>query len=56
MSLGAGRESGQDRRKPNGESTVSHETIFYQEKGPVGTLTLNRPDDGTMFAAAKFGR
>lgn len=29
---------------------MSHETILYEEDGPVGTLTLNRPD------AAKFGR
>jgi naphthoate synthase len=25
------------------------ETILYAEDGPVGTLTLNRPDDGNMF-------
>jgi naphthoate synthase len=25
------------------------ETILYEEDGPVGTLTLNRPDDGNMF-------
>ena len=24
-------------------------TILYQEDGPVGTITLNRPDDGNMF-------
>ncbi len=28
---------------------MSYETILYQEDGPVGTLTLNRPDDGNMF-------
>ena len=22
---------------------------FYQEDGPIGWLTLNRPDDGNMF-------
>jgi naphthoate synthase len=27
------------------------ETILYAEDGPVGTLTLNRPDDGNMFTA-----
>ena len=28
---------------------MSFETILYAEDGPVGTLTLNRPDDGNMF-------
>lgn len=28
---------------------MSYETILYAEDGPVGTLTLNRPDDGNMF-------
>jgi naphthoate synthase len=28
---------------------VSYETILYAEDGPVGTITLNRPDDGNMF-------
>jgi naphthoate synthase len=27
------------------------ETILYAEDGPVGTLTLNPPDDGNMFTA-----
>lgn len=27
------------------------ETILYHEEGPVGTITLNRPDDGNMFTA-----
>jgi naphthoate synthase len=31
------------------EFAVSFETILYQEEGPVGWLTLNRPDDGNMF-------
>ena len=26
-------------------------TILYEEDGPVGTITLNRPDDGNMFTA-----
>ena len=26
-----------------------YETILYREEGPVGVLTLNRPDDGNMF-------
>lgn len=29
----------------------NYETILYSEDGPVGTLTLNRPDDGNMFTA-----
>lgn len=28
---------------------MSYETILYAEDGPVGTLTLNRPDEGNMF-------
>jgi len=28
---------------------MSFEEILYQEDGPIGTLTLNRPDDGNMF-------
>ena len=31
------------------ETPVGHETILYQEDGPIGWLTLNRPDDGNMF-------
>jgi naphthoate synthase len=27
----------------------NYETILYAEDGPVGTLTLNRPDNGNMF-------
>lgn len=27
----------------------SFQTILYREEGPVGILTLNRPDDGNMF-------
>lgn len=27
------------------------ETILYEENGPIGTITLNRPDDGNMFNA-----
>jgi naphthoate synthase len=26
-----------------------YETILYEEEGPIGRLTLNRPDDGNMF-------
>jgi naphthoate synthase len=29
--------------------TTSYQTILYREEGPVGILTLNRPDDGNMF-------
>jgi naphthoate synthase len=28
---------------------MTYETILYREQGPVGWLTLNRPDDGNMF-------
>ena len=28
---------------------MTHETIKYEEDGPIGTITLNRPDDGNMF-------
>jgi len=28
---------------------MAYETILYEEDGPIGWLTLNRPDDGNMF-------
>jgi len=28
---------------------LAYQTILYEEDGPVGTITLNRPDDGNMF-------
>jgi len=28
---------------------MTFETILYEEDGPIGTITLNRPDDGNMF-------
>ena len=28
---------------------MTYETILYREEGPIGWLTLNRPDDGNMF-------
>ena len=28
---------------------MTYETILYAEDGPIGWLTLNRPDDGNMF-------
>jgi naphthoate synthase len=28
---------------------LSDTTILYEEDGPIGTITLNRPDDGNMF-------
>ncbi len=28
---------------------MNYQTILYKEDGPVGTITLNRPDDGNMF-------
>ena len=30
---------------------MSYQTILYEEDGPVGTITLIRPDDGNMFTA-----
>jgi naphthoate synthase len=30
---------------------MAYETILYEEEGPLGWLTLNRPDDGNMFTA-----
>lgn len=30
---------------------MGYETIIYEEDGPIGTITLNRPDDGNMFNA-----
>lgn len=30
---------------------MAFETILYEEDGPIGWLTLNRPDDGNMFTA-----
>lgn len=30
---------------------MTYETILYEEDGPIGWLTLNRPDDGNMFTA-----
>ena len=31
---------------------MSYDTILYREDGPIGWLTLNRPDDGNMFTPA----
>jgi naphthoate synthase len=31
---------------------LSFETILYREDGPIGWLTLNRPDEGNMFTAS----
>src|SRR5437868_664962 len=28
---------------------MTYETILYREEGPIGWLTLNRPDNGNMF-------
>jgi len=28
---------------------MSYETIIYEEDGPIGTITLNRPDNANMF-------
>src|SRR6478752_445019 len=37
------------RAAKRGEWDLAYETILYQEDGPIGTITLNRPDDGNMF-------
>ncbi len=29
--------------------TAAYETILYEEDGPIGWITLNRPEDGNMF-------
>jgi naphthoate synthase len=31
---------------------MKFDTILYEEDGPIGTITLNRPDDGNMFTEA----
>jgi naphthoate synthase len=31
------------------EGIMSFKTILYEEDGPIGTITLNRPEDGNMF-------
>ena len=31
---------------------MAFDTILYEEDGPIGTITLNRPEDGNMFTAA----
>lgn len=31
---------------------MTYDTILYREDGPLGWLTLNRPDDGNMFTEA----
>jgi naphthoate synthase len=28
---------------------MTFKEILYQEDGPIGTITMNRPDDGNMF-------
>ena len=37
--------------RAKGAPPLAYETILYEENGPIGTLTLNRPDDGNMFTA-----
>jgi naphthoate synthase len=36
---------------PKVATVMAYETILYKEDGPIGWLTLNRPDDGNMFTA-----
>lgn len=31
---------------------MTYDTILYEERGPIGQITLNRPDDGNMFTPA----
>ena len=31
---------------------MAFSTILYDEDGPIGTITLNRPEDSNMFTAA----
>ena len=31
---------------------MAYENILYEEDGPIGTITLNRPNDGNMFNVA----
>lgn len=31
---------------------MAYETIICEEDGPIGTITLNRPDDGNVFTVA----
>lgn len=33
-------------------NALPYETILYAEDGPIGTITLNRPNDGNMFNMA----
>ncbi len=28
---------------------MTFKEILYEEDGPIGTITLNRPEDGNMF-------
>ena len=30
---------------------MAFSTILYEEDAPIGTITLNRPEDGNMFTA-----
>src|ERR1041384_1715631 len=32
-----------------GVKSMTYSEILYEEEGPIGTITLNRPDDGNMF-------
>jgi naphthoate synthase len=43
------RDRWREVKNLTGSVSVSYETIIYEEDGPVGTITLNRPDDGNMF-------
>jgi naphthoate synthase len=40
-----------DARQAFRERRLGYQTILYEEDGPLGTITLNRPDDGNMFNA-----
>lgn len=34
---------------------AKHETILYEEEGPIGVIRLNRPDNGNMFNVQMIG-
>ncbi len=50
-------KTGDARSRPTcGRERLGYETILYAEDGPIGTITLNRPDDGNMFTPAHVSR
>src|SRR6266699_2985440 len=49
--MDARARSWNDAKQRSRERRLGYQTILYDEDGPVGTITLNRPDDGNMFNA-----